>query len=45
MQSTDIIALDYGDTIIKHLDNNDEGEIYMENDPYHCLSFKLGIEF
>ena len=45
MQSTDIIALDYGDTIIKHLDNNDEGEIYMENDPYHCLSIKLGIEF
>ncbi|MBQ6080417.1 MAG: hypothetical protein IJK93_09090 [Muribaculaceae bacterium] len=44
-QSTDLIALDYGDTVIKHLDNNNAGYIYMENDPYHCLSFKLGIEF
>ena len=45
MQSTDIIALDYGDTVIKHLDDNKAGYIYMENDPYHCLSFKLGFEF
>ena len=44
-QSTDLIALDYGDTVIKHLDDNKAGYIYMENDPYHCLSFKLGIEF
>ena len=45
LQSTDIIALDYGDTVIKHLDDNKANYIYMENDPYHCLSFKLGIEF
>ena len=45
LQSTDIIALDYGDTVIKHLDDNKANYIYMENDPYHCLSFKLGFEF
>ena len=40
MQSTDIVAFDYEKSAIWHHDGGNE-----QNNLYHCLSFKLGIEF
>lgn len=42
MQSTDIVvySLQLNHTAIKHSDSGN-----WQNNPYHCLSFKLGIEF
>ena len=40
MQSTDIQVFSYDKTAIWHHEGGDE-----QNNPYHCLSFKLGIEF
>ena len=41
MQSTDLIVVNIGKTAINHTaEGNRE-----ENNPYHCLSIKLGIEF
>ena len=44
LQSTDLVVYDYNDNGIKHLDH-DPGYLNFQNNPYHCLSFKLGIEF
>jgi hypothetical protein len=44
MQSTDIVVRTYGENAIKHLDYKPDYPNF-QNDPYHCLSFKLGIEF
>ena len=44
MQSTDIVVRTYGENAIKHLDHEPNYPNF-QNDPYHCLSFKLGIEF
>ena len=43
MQSTDIVVRTYGENAIKHLDY--KPTVNFQNNPYHCLSFKLGIEF
>ena len=43
MQSTDIVVHSYGENAIKHLDHKPDPN--FQNNPYHCLSFKLGIEF
>jgi len=43
MQSTDIVVRTYGENAIKHLDHKPDPN--FQNNPYHCLSFKLGIEF
>ena len=40
MQSTDIVALSIKSTAIKHSATGNE-----QNNPYHCLSLKLGVEF
>ena len=40
LQSTDIVAQSIVSTAIRHSDTGNE-----QNNPYHCLSFKLGIEF
>ena len=40
MQSTDIVARSIESTAIMHSDTGNE-----QNNPYHCLSFKLGVEF
>ena len=40
MQSTDIVAFNYEKSAIWH----HEGDNW-QNNPYHCLSFKLGLEF
>ena len=46
LQSTDIVIIDYNENMIKHLEHKSDYD-YMDwqNNPYHCLSFKLGIEF
>lgn len=44
MQSTDIVVHSYGENAIKHLDHKPD-YVNFQNNPYHCLSFKLGIEF
>ena len=44
MQSTDIVVRTYGENAIKHLDYKPDYPDF-QNNPYHCLSFKLGIEF
>lgn len=44
LQSTDIVVRTYGENAIKHLDYKPDYPNF-QNDPYHCLSFKLGIEF
>ena len=43
MQSTDIVVRTYGENAIKHLDY--KPTVNFQNNPYHCLSFKLGVEF
>ena len=43
LQSTDIVVRTYGENAIKHLDYKPYPN--FQNNPYHCLSFKLGIEF
>lgn len=40
MQSTDIVAFNHETSAIWHHEGGNE-----QNNPYHCLSFKLGIEF
>ena len=40
MQSTDIVAFSYEKSAIWH---HEAGN--WQNNPYHCLSFKLGVEF
>ncbi len=44
LQSTDIVVRTYGENTIKHLDYKPDYPNF-QNNPYHCLSFKLGIEF
>ena len=44
LQSTDIVVRTYGENAIKHLDYKPDYPNF-QNNPYHCLSFKLGIEF
>ena len=43
LQSTDIVVRTYGENTIKHLDYIPDYP-NLQNDRYHCLSFKLGIE-
>ncbi len=45
MQSTDIVVRTYGENAIKHLDYKPDYPDDFQNNPYHCLSFELGIEF
>lgn len=40
MQSTDIVAFNYEKSAIWHHEGGNR-----QNNPYHCLSFKLGLEF
>ena len=40
MQSTDIVAFNYEKSAIWHHEGGN-----WQNNPYHCLPFKLGLEF
>ena len=44
LQSTDLVAYPYSESAIRHL-NYKPDYSNLQNNPYHCLSFKLGIEF